>query len=334
MKGFSKNGTASSNTPILCVLSENEEECSLWIATHTAQTCLVPSDYGLASIAEFLGPTQSQALQLALDGAESESDGDISGAMKKYAAAYRLWPSLDSINAGGIPMDVRQEAGAAGYMKVHEHGLFDVVSVQKARDSRAITSHQRVLNDQDIDNLFLLRHQLLQSESAMVNNPENRGHTCKEACMMNNPPTYTLQTQKPSIVVKLLKFAQQAWEEGQWSSPGGPLEHVKIKGIAGLSIRVMELWEYQIGGGLTDLYHYDTDSIVTIVTLLSNSDDFEGGAFRTFETGDESKDYNMNKGDAVAFVSHKYHNITPLTRGCRNSLVIELWQGGVGHQGR
>lgn len=333
MKSSSENAAAPANTPLHCILSEKEEDWSLWITTHTAQTCLVPSDYGLASIAEFLGPAQSKALQLALDGAESESDGDISGAMKKYASAYRLWPSLDSINAGGIPMDVRQEADAAGYLKVNPYGLFDVVSVQKARDSRAIAS-QRLLNDQDIASVFLLRHDILQSQSAMANNPENRGHTCKEACMMNNPPTYPLQTRKPWIVVKLLKFAQQAWDEGKWSSPGGPLEHVKIKGIAGLSIRVMELWEYQIGGGLTDLYHYDTDSIVTIVTLLSNSDDFEGGTFRTFETGGEDKDYTMNKGDAVAFVSHKYHNITPLTRGRRNSLVMELWQGGVGHQGR
>jgi hypothetical protein len=296
----------------------------------------VPADYGLARIARFLGPRHVAALQLALDAAELEAAGDLAGATKKYAAAYRQWSALDSVHAGGLPRDVRRQAIAAGYLS-HEQCprniLLDVVDVPRARTSVAVVSATRLLSERDIGDLDHIQRQIGRTQSALHNNPENQTHAHKQACMMNNPPNYLLQTSKPSIVGKIIRFAQQAWIQGDWSGPGGPLEHVK-GGIEGLSIRVIELWEYTVGGGLMDSYHYDTDSIITIVTLLSNPEDFEGGDFRTFEVGDHHKTYEMNKGDAVAFISHKFHNITELTRGCRRSLVMELWQGGVGHEGR
>ena len=40
-------------------------------------------------------------------------------------------------------------------------------------------------------------------------------------------------------------------------------------GLSSLSIRVMEYWEYDIGGGLIDPFHYDVDSVLTLVALLS-----------------------------------------------------------------
>lgn len=323
-------------------LSEQEQDWSRWIGTHTAQhtACLVPADYGLGRIARFLGERQEAAHRLALEGADAEADRDIPRAMKLYAAAYRQWPSLDSCISGGIPVDVRAEALSAGYLNKVGNVLLDIVDVPKARRSKAVRSATPVLTEADIIDLLQIQRQLLSNESAVENNPENQRHAHKQACMMNNPPHFTLLNQKPSIVGKILQFAQQACAEGEWSSPGGPLEDVATNTnssniLQGLSIRVIELWEYSIGGGLTDPYHYDTDSVLTIVTLLSNQEDFEGGAFRTFEVGGTHKSYDsMRKGDSVAFVSHKYHNITELTTGCRRSLVMELWQGGVGHQGR
>ena len=32
-------------------------------------------------------------------------------------------------------------------------------------------------------------------------------------------------------------------------------------------------------------------------------------------------------GDAVAFPSHKFHNVRPVTKGRRTVLVAELWEG-------
>mmetsp|Transcript_4009 Transcript_4009/g.7589 ORF Transcript_4009/g.7589 Transcript_4009/m.7589 type:complete len:109 (-) Transcript_4009:49-375(-) len=99
-----------------------------------------------------------------------------------------------------------------------------------------------------------------------------------------------------------------------------------------LRVRCAELWEYGVGGGLEDDYHYDTDSIVTVVVLLKEAD--EGGAFRTLETDGENKVWDLEVGEGVAFLSHKYHNITPVTRGTRESLVVEFWEGGDEHEGR
>ena len=42
-----------------------------------------------------------------------------------------------------------------------------------------------------------------------------------------------------------------------------------------------------------------------------------------------------NQGDAVVFVSHKQHNVEPVTNGVRHVLVVELWEGaerGCGHR--
>ena len=35
----------------------------------------------------------------------------------------------------------------------------------------------------------------------------------------------------------------------------------------------------------------------------------------------------MRRGDALLFCSEKVHNVALITRGQRNSLVVELWQG-------
>lgn len=101
-----------------------------------------------------------------------------------------------------------------------------------------------------------------------------------------------------------------------------------------LSIRVVEHWHYDVGGGLVDNYHYDTDSVITIVALLSDASDFDGGTFRTFEHDGTHLEHPMLQGDVICFLSHKYHNIVALTRGIRRSMVVELWQGGIGHDGR
>lgn len=337
---------------------QSDEEWTEWITTSTAQHCHVPADYGLARIAQYLGPTQIAAHALLLEAVDLEADGEINGAMKKYAASYRKWPSLDCVLAGGIPVDVRQEALAAGYLDNNGNGndngslddnypnvLLDVVDIPKSQASIAVCSTpRRVLDDSDLQILLDRQQQINTADEDGTNNPENLRHAHKTACMLNNPPHYPLQTEQPAIVGKILQFAEQAWREGDWSGPGGPLEHLAGVNetddgtsdtfLRGLSIRVIELWEYEVGGGLTDAYHYDTDSIVTIVVLLSNRDDFDGGDFRTFEAGEIHKTYALQQGEAVAFVSHKYHNITELTRGCRRSLVMELWQGGVGHEGR
>jgi hypothetical protein len=99
----------------------NHEQWASWIVDHTAQQSAIPFDYGLAAVATFLG--KEKALQYALDGAAAEASGDYAGAVKKYRAAFRLWPALDSSVSGGIPKLVREEADAHEYPVTYSYSI-------------------------------------------------------------------------------------------------------------------------------------------------------------------------------------------------------------------
>ena len=56
------------------------------------------------------------------------------------------------------------------------------------------------------------------------------------------------------------------------------------------------------------------------------ADDFDGGKFVTWREG-ECVEHTLQRGDGVLFQSEKCHNVSTVTRGVRQSLVIELWAG-------
>jgi len=95
---------------------------------------------------------------------------------------------------------------------------------------------------------------------------------------------------------------------------------------ADINLRVAEFHEQQgPSSGLPDPKHYDMDSLITIDINLS--DEFEGGSFQTLESDGLMKQYSFNPGDALLFVSSKYHCVAPVTAGIRNVLVMEYWSG-------
>lgn len=109
------------------------------------------------------------------------------------------------------------------------------------------------------------------------------------------------------------------------------------------ALRTVEFHEYWPGGQLRSRLHYDAGSYYTIdVCLASPSQDFCGGQLATpcleatisdspeFHVDHGSKFNVINdfeKGDAAIFLSHKYHNVLPVTSGKRMVLVAELWEG-------
>ena len=57
----------------------------------------------------------------------------------------------------------------------------------------------------------------------------------------------------------------------------------------------------------------------------------DGGDFVTWAPtaeGQRPVGYDLKAGDGVLFYSEKTHNVSPVTKGVRHSLVIELWRGG------
>ena len=85
------------------------------------------------------------------------------------------------------------------------------------------------------------------------------------------------------------------------------------------------------GGGLHTQRHVDQGSLITIDILLTDPSDIDGGCLQTLEADGSLKVHEWQQGDALVFLSHKYHCVSTLTRGVRNVLVCEFWQGTENH---
>ena len=306
----------------------------------TSFRAAVPEDYGLQCIAEHLDSLSSstttkskrvEALKLYWQGAELEANNDISGAIRFYRSSYKLWPELDSISQGGLPCAVRKEA--LPFRANLPCSLLNYINLDAARDSEVMRSNS-LLTNEDIDAVNSLLEYIHGIESPLANNSQNATHIRKTCTFMNNPPHFLFELNASSVLKKLLNFGHDAYLNSSWTD--GCLNDFEFGGggFDALSIRVIEHWCYKIGGGLTDPMHYDENSIITIVALLSDELEFEGGEFRTHESSGAHQKHDMKKGDAISFVSHKYHNVSTVTSGSRRSLVIEMWQGSKSDGGR
>jgi len=104
-----------------------------------------------------------------------------------------------------------------------------------------------------------------------------------------------------------------------------------------VNVRLVEYHTYTEGGGLIgegwERRHFDGGSFLTMVVMLSNpAVDFEGGKLvasrRDWDTAvrEEYDEVELrHPGDCVVFPSHKYHNVTTVTKGKRHVCVMELW---------
>ena len=114
----------------------------------------------------------------------------------------------------------------------------------------------------------------------------------------------------PKLRQRILDTAAAVDAEQQW----GLLSSCATDTYA---LRVVELHTVGPGGSLPERKHYDEGSLVTIDVMLSPQEDFDGGQLQTLETDGEMHDAVFSQGDATVFVSHKYHSVTPVTRGKR-----------------
>jgi hypothetical protein len=112
----------------------------------------------------------------------------------------------------------------------------------------------------------------------------------------------------------------------------------------GVNARCVEFHEYGKHARRTCGLHIDSGSVFTVDIMLSSTSDFDGGEFatdsakhlpsvsNTCSEEDPSqistlKVQTFEKGDAIVFVSHKRHSVTPVTSGTRRVLVLEFWEG-------
>mmetsp|Transcript_83732 Transcript_83732/g.249912 ORF Transcript_83732/g.249912 Transcript_83732/m.249912 type:complete len:468 (+) Transcript_83732:92-1495(+) len=98
-------------------------------------------------------------------------------------------------------------------------------------------------------------------------------------------------------------------------------------------VRSFEHHSYEPGGSVADPEHRDDGSLLTISVLLGRSDDCEGGILQTWD-GEAWQSHSVQAGDGVIFVSEKRHNVTPIVSGTRQSVIMELWEGGLTRHNR
>ena len=97
-------------------------------------------------------------------------------------------------------------------------------------------------------------------------------------------------------------------------------------GSAGaLRVRCIELHSYAVGGGLMERGHRDKGSAISLSALLTAPGG--GGAFTTWDADGAAVEHALRPGDAVVFASEKTHNVSLVTSGTRQTVVIELWKG-------
>mmetsp|Transcript_624 Transcript_624/g.1028 ORF Transcript_624/g.1028 Transcript_624/m.1028 type:complete len:175 (-) Transcript_624:473-997(-) len=61
--------------------------------------------------------------------------------------------------------------------------------------------------------------------------------------------------------------------------------------------------------------------------MLTEEGAFEGGDLQTEEADGTLKKHEFKQGDALVFVSHKYHCVGRVRSGRRNVMVLEFWYG-------
>ena len=116
---------------------------------------------------------------------------------------------------------------------------------------------------------------------------------------------------------------------------GGARDGAGAGAGARLAPRTIELLEYDAapsGGsrGHAALgWHTDSGSLLTLLALLSPRDDFDGGELRHRKRCDESAvGAALGRGDVVVYRSLTPHRVTPVTRGRRVALAVEMWAFG------
>ena len=95
-----------------------------------------------------------------------------------------------------------------------------------------------------------------------------------------------------------------------------------------LGVRTIEYHTYRVGGGLLDPDHCDMGSVLTLSCLLSDPGEVSGGEFVTFDAQRSPSTHgDLALGDAIVFDSELRHNVQPILKGVRHSLVVEVWEG-------
>lgn len=124
----------------------------------------------------------------------------------------------------------------------------------------------------------------------------------------------------PELQKRLLK-AMFSVDSREW-------QVLKNRDPSRLNLRTIEFHEYVPPGQLAGETHMDAGSLITMdVYLAEPGVDYTGGDLVMREADGSLTAPSLHRGDAVLFISHKYHHVQPIITGKRVVLVTEIWDG-------
>lgn len=129
---------------------------------------------------------------------------------------------------------------------------------------------------------------------------------------------------------RLEEAALAAQEAAGWALGGlGPLHVRCIESIRYSATAGGEPQRQRVASDESDEigWHQDEWSVLTAVLTLAVSPDMEGGEMEVDRGGGPTRAEGLRPGDLCLFRSWDAHRSTPLLRGERQILVMELWQG-------
>ena len=133
-----------------------------------------------------------------------------------------------------------------------------------------------------------------------------------------------LEAMEPALHAKI-RDAALAVDRAHWNVTAGA-RHANYR-VAEYHTMHSTLDGQPTKGGLHTVRHCDQGSLITIDVLLTELSEIEGGVLQTLEADGTLLSHEWEQGDALVFLSHKYHCVSTLTRGTRQVMVCELWQG-------
>lgn len=138
-----------------------------------------------------------------------------------------------------------------------------------------------------------------------------------------------LEEQLPELYARIRRAALDV-DRRNWNVTAA-VEHVNYR-VAEYHTMRSHLGGKPTGGGLLTKRHVDQGSLLTIDILLTDPAEIDGGVLQTLEADGTLLSHEWERGDALVFLSHKYHCVSQLTRGTRQVVVCELWQGTENYQ--
>lgn len=94
--------------------------------------------------------------------------------------------------------------------------------------------------------------------------------------------------------------------------------------------RTIELLEYPGEHAASLGWHQDTQSAVTVLLMMSDRDEYEGGNLQHQHHDREYAAPLKQRGDVAVYRSHQYHRVTDTTKGLRVSMAVEFWHVAAG----